>query len=112
MDSPKAKVSDQIHANLLSVQLDSIKTTTKEFWKALQGNLLTNLSNLIRRFQLWLGDRNSPPCRQINVLVYIDNNKVPQITKCYKYKLKCLSMSANLLVYINNNKVPSLHCYK
>ena len=43
MDSPKAKESDLIHTNLLSVQLDSIKTTTKEFWKALQGNLLTNL---------------------------------------------------------------------
>ena len=47
MDSSKAEESHIIHVNPLSFQLDSIKKTTKESWKAFQGKNLFFLINNI-----------------------------------------------------------------
>ena len=40
------------------------------------------------------GPELSSPQIQKHVLAYIDNKKLPQITICYKYKLKPVSKSA------------------
>ena len=47
MDSSKAEESHIIHVNPLSFQLDSMKKTTKESWKAFQGKNLFFLINNI-----------------------------------------------------------------